>query len=205
MNISDCRSLDWVWTPACLFFMAHSLRSEFSRRAGSISKRLLLFCAKKYVTGSRWSLAKIDFGQSTSVHGNLLHRLLWHSVQLFYFTNICIIRGFSFPVQLFGYCCLEMSPQFGVSCHKWEKAQRKPWSNCKRRKWAWPSTFISLPVCSEPITEEGDGETEHLPSEDGQYSPDTTAHDSTTNLTTSILVYHEEIKWGNTLFWKKAN
>lgn len=29
--------------------------------------------------------------------------------------------------------------------------------------------FLML-VCSEPITEEGDGESEHLPSEDGDYS-----------------------------------
>lgn len=31
-------------------------------------------------------------------------------------------------------------------------------------------TLVFLLFCSEPITEEGDGETEHLPSEDGQYA-----------------------------------
>lgn len=31
-------------------------------------------------------------------------------------------------------------------------------------------TLVFLLFSSEPITEEGDGETEHLPSEDGQYT-----------------------------------
>lgn len=44
-------------------------------------------------------------------------------------------------------------------------------------------TFVSVLVCSEPITEEGDGEAEHLPSEDGQYDPDNTSD----NLTRDIL------------------
>lgn len=52
-------------------------------------------------------------------------------------------------------------------------------------------TFISLLVCSEPITEEGDGETEPLPSEDGQYGLQWT-HKYAMNQTTFTL--------GN-LFW----
>lgn len=46
-------------------------------------------------------------------------------------------------------------------------------------------TLVFLLICSEPITEEGDGETEHLPSEDGQCTqePSLSRERTTTRIT----------------------